>query len=275
MPADVVVLDGGLATELEARGYDLADERWSARLLVDDPDAIAAVHRAYVEAGADCVIGASYQATPDNVGEAALRLSVSLMRASGARLVAASIGPYGAARADGSEYTGDYDLDEADLAEWHVERLRILESEDPDWLACETIPSFPEARALAQLVRGLSWFSFQCRDGEHIADGTPIAECARYLDGVDHVRAIGVNCTAPQHIGNLVEELRTATRKPIVVYPNSGERYDAEHGWRGDATTWIEQAALWRDRGARLIGGCCRVGPDQIRALVSALSRAS
>lgn len=266
----MILLDGGLATELEARGFDLSDALWSARLLRDDPDAIREVHRAYVEAGADCVITASYQATLA-LGEGLLRLSVRLARESGAKFVAASVGPYGAARADGSEYTGDYDLNQGGLGGWHAGRFRVLDEAGADYLACETIPSFPEARALAALLgRTPAWFSFSCRDGERICDGTPIEECARHLDRLPKVAAIGVNCTPPRFVESLVRRIRTATTKPIVVYPNSGETWDAaRRRWTGtrDPGEFAEMAVRWRDAGATMIGGCCRTGPAHIRAL--------
>jgi len=267
----VVILDGGLATELEARGHDLADELWSARLLRDDPDAIRAVHRAYVEAGADGVITASYQATIERLPAGALRLSVQLARDAGPRIVAASVGPYGAARADGSEYTGDYDLKEGGLGGWHAPRFEVLDGAGADVLACETIPSFAEARALAKLLgRTPAWFCFSCRDGERISDGTPIETCARHLDGIEKVAAVGVNCTPPRFVESLVKRIRAVTRKPIVVYPNSGERWDAaRRAWTGtrDPGEFAEMAARWRDAGATILGGCCRTGPAHIRAL--------
>jgi homocysteine S-methyltransferase len=274
----VVLLDGGLATELEERGFDLSDELWSARLLRDDPAAIRAVHRAYVEAGADCVITASYQATLERLGADALRSSVELAREAGPKLVAASVGPYGAARADGSEYTGAYDLDERGLGGWHAARFRVLDGSGADVLACETLPSFAEARALARLLgKTPAWFSFTCRDGERISDGTPIAECARHLDAVPGVVAIGVNCTPPRFVESLVRRVRAVTRRPIVVYPNSGERWDAARRcWTGtrDPSEFAEMAARWRDAGASILGGCCRTGPAHIRALRARLLRA-
>lgn len=268
-----VLLDGGLATELEARGWDLADELWSARLLRDAPGEILAVHESYVEAGADCVITASYQATLERLGADALLLSVALARESGAPLVAASVGPYGAARADGSEYTGAYG--EVDLEAWHRERFRVLDDSDADVLACETLPSFAEARALAALLdRKPAWFSFTCRDERTIADGTPLRECAAYLDGIEKVLAIGVNCTPPRLVEPLIAEVRSATAKPIVVYPNSGERWDPRaRAWTGsrDPQEFAQAARRWRAGGASILGGCCRTGPEHIRRMREAL----
>jgi homocysteine S-methyltransferase len=297
----VLVLDGGLATELEGRGLDLDHPLWSARVLRDAPEAIAAVHRAYLAAGADGITTASYQATLEGFareglsyaqGARLLRRSVEL--ATTARdtfwsnaanrvgrhrpIVAASIGPYGAYLANGAEYTGDYDLAEAGLVAFHRERLEILAASGADLLACETIPSAAEARALARLLAeapdARAWFSFSCRDGEHISDGTPFAECVRELAPHPQVVALGVNCTAPRHVESLLRAARPLTAKPIVAYPNSGERYDAtSRTWQGlrSAADWGECGREWRDAGARLIGGCCRTGPGHIRSLRAAL----
>ncbi|MCZ6889117.1 MAG: homocysteine S-methyltransferase [Gammaproteobacteria bacterium] len=270
-----MILDGGLATQLEARGHDLSDELWSARVLIEQPDEIRAVHQGFIDAGAECVITSSYQASIDGLRAHGVDPKEMLLRsvalAKGAKAVAASVGPYGAALADGSEFTGVYP--EVDLAEWHRERFQILDESDADLLACETIPRFDEAQALASLLHNKqAWFSFCCRDEKHISDGTPIAECAAFLDSCaksDKVFAIGVNCTPPQFVESLICEIRSATQKPIVVYPNSGERY--ENGdWHGKPADFAALAKRWRAAGAEHIGGCCRTGPDHIRLLVGA-----
>lgn len=293
----VLILDGGLATELERHGCDLNDELWSARLLIEDPDLIRQVHADYYWAGADCCTSASYQATIEGLArrgltevEAAglLRLAVRLVReardnfwqqyqGSGSRLkplVAASVGPYGAYLADGSEYTGSYDLDEAGLREFHARRWRILADSGADILACETIPSLPETRALAALLDetpdAYAWFSFSCQDGAHISDGTPIADCARYLSQFERVAAIGINCTPPRYIPDLIRAVSDVTEKPVIVYPNSGETYDPlRKRWLGESvpSEFGTYSREWRKLGASLIGGCCRTTPDHIRQI--------
>jgi homocysteine S-methyltransferase len=300
---DAFILDGGLATELEALGSDLSDELWSARLLADDPDLIRRVHLAYFEAGADCAITASYQASvqgfmargmSEEEATGLLRLSVRLAieardefwrdksnREGRLRpLVAASIGPYGAFLADGSEYSGNYELDEQGLLDWHRQRWQILAGCGADLLACETIPSYGEMRALHHLLKEtpgtLAWFSFSCRDGLHISDGTPIARCASRLSDSPQVVAIGVNCTAPRFIPGLISELRRVTSKHILVYPNSGETYDAENQrWLGlsDASEFGTLSREWRKEGAAMIGGCCRTGPNHIRQIAARMRR--
>jgi homocysteine S-methyltransferase len=294
-----LILDGGLATELESRGFDLNHPLWSARLLREAPEAIAAVHRAYLEAGADCIVSASYQATLDGFQREGLSRSaatglllLSVRLATDARdafwadaanrtgrkrpLVAASVGPYGAARADGSEYTGAYDRDEAGLRSFHRDRFELLAASGADLLACETIPSAAEARALASLLAestAAAWLSFSCRDGLRISNGTPLADCARFLAPLPQVVALGVNCTSPDFVPSLVASLAEVTSKPIVAYPNSGERYwAATKTWSGDASTdWGDRGRAWHRAGARLIGGCCRTGPTHVRALRAGL----
>jgi len=291
-----LVLDGGLATELERRGADLSDALWSARLLADDPALIRQVHLDYYWAGADCCTSASYQATipgfmgrglPAETARDLIRQSVRLVNEARDAfwaaqndprrlrpIVAASVGPYGAYLADGSEYTGAYDRDRAGLVEFHRERWDILAGSGADVLACETIPSLAEARALSQLLDETpgvyAWFSFSCRDGERISDGTPIAECAALLAGHERVAAVGINCTPPRFIPDLIRAVTAVTDKPVIVYPNSGETYDAStKEWHGQSVP-AEFGAFsreWRKLGAGLIGGCCRTTPDHIRQI--------
>jgi homocysteine S-methyltransferase len=290
-------VDGGLATELEARGYDLADELWSARLLIDKPEAIKQVHTDYLAAGADCIITASYQGTIEGfMGRGfseqeavdllilSVRLGIeardefwseSANRAGRLRpIVAASVGPFGAALADGSEYHGDYGLDEEELLNFHRRRWHLLASAGADIMACETIPSYIEIGALVRLLaetpESYAWFSFSCRDGRHISDGTPIADCAAILEANQHVVAVGVNCTAPQFILPLVRKVRQVSEKPIIVYPNSGEHYDAvSKSWFGTTNSddFARASLSWHNAGASIVGGCCRTGPEHIRSI--------
>jgi len=304
----VVVIDGGLATELEAEGHHLGDELWSARLLADEPEAIVAAHLAYFRAGARIVITASYQATFEGFAHrgidheeaaALLRRSVTLAdeardlyRAevasaaltsarpvpadAGPLLVAASVGPYGAWLADGAEYRGRYGLDRRALRDFHRERLEVLWSAGPDLLACETIPDIVEVRALADLVdeaAAAAWLALSCADGGHLRDGTPVEEAAAIADATRGFVAAGVNCTAPEHVEELVGRIAGVTAKPVVVYPNSGERWEAGTGrWLPASGPDVDVATArrWVAAGARLVGGCCRVGPGQITDLAGA-----
>ena len=292
----MLILDGGLATELERRGCDLSDELWSACLLRDDLDLIRQVHMDYYWAGADCCTSASYQATipgfagrglTDGAARNLIRLSVRLVMEARDTfwatqtdtrrprpIVAASVGPYGAYLADGSEYTGVYDRDEAGLVDFHRERWHILAHSGADVLACETLPSLAEARALLRLVDETpdiyAWFSFSCRDGVRISDGTTIAECAALLAGHERVAAVGINCTPPRFIPDLIRAVTAVTDKPVVVYPNSGETYDpATKRWLGESVPaeFGTYSREWRKLGAALLGGCCRTTPDHIRQI--------
>jgi homocysteine S-methyltransferase len=301
----VVILDGGLATELEAKGYDLNDDLWSAKLLIETPQAIRQVHFDYLSAGADCIVTASYQASARGfqrrgiLGEEAtdlIRLSVRLavearnefwgeQERSPGRLmpiVAASVGPYGAFLADGSEYTGDYDLDHDGLVDFHRDRWQTLCDSDADLLACETIPSRCEAQALGALLRDspdvYAWFSFSCRDKLHLSDGSRLADTVAEIVKIDQVVAVGINCTAPKFVSALIAEVSSSCDKPIIVYPNSGEEYDAGHKqWRGtrDAIDFAEASRKWVGQGARLVGGCCRTGPQHIKRIRQRLLTAS
>lgn len=288
LAAGPLVLDGGMSNQLAAAGHDLSDELWSARLLADDPQAVVAAHRAYFQAGADVAITASYQASFEGfarrgVGHAqAARLlasSVELAREAARsepggrrRWVAASVGPYGAVLADGSEYRGRYGLSVAELAAFHRPRLEVLVAARPDVLALETVPDVDEARALLGLLRGSevpAWLSYSVV-GDRTRAGQPLAEAFALAAEVDEVLAVGVNCCTPQDADRAVALAAGVTGKPVVVYPNSGEEWDAgRRGWRGEPTFRSARVGGWLADGARLVGGCCRVGTDGIAALAA------
>lgn len=290
-----ILLDGGLATELETQGFDIAGTLWSAALLQSNPAAIVNAHRAYLDAGADCIISASYQAS--RLGFMSLGLSASTSdqliassvelartarneylaanpRTNRSPLVAASIGPYGAALADGSEYTGSYDISVAELREFHASRLDVLDSSGADVLACETIPDIVEAQVLCELLTDVAtpaWVAFSCRDELRISDGTLLSEAVALFAKHPRVLAIGINCTPPGLITALIGEAhKGAPQKAVVVYPNSGEIYHAaDNSWSGVACDLEGEFPVteWRNAGAKLIGGCCRTGPSDIAAV--------
>lgn len=294
----LIVLDGGLATQLEAQGADLSDALWSARLLIEAPEAITAAHLAFYRAGARVATTASYQATFEGfarrgidrvAGEVLLRQSVELAQQARAQaldegearelFVAASIGPYGAMLADGSEYRGNYGLTIEQLADFHRDRLRVLAGTGADVLAIETIPELPEAIAVAGLLGEVpgtaAWISFSCVDGARLSSGAPIEEAVQAVRDAPGVVAVGINCTAPEHVDELIGRIRATTSLPIAVYPNSGEGWDAAtRRWLGDAAGRVDgdAAARWVAAGATLVGGCCRVSPSQIGDVASALA---
>ncbi len=291
----IAVIDGAMATELEARGCDLNDALWSARVLLEQPELIRAVHLDYFNNGADIAITASYQATLEGFAKRGLsrEQSIELMKksvqlAKVARdefwskeenrntrvwpLIAGSVGPYGAYLADGSEYRGDYHLTEEELIAFHRPRIEALIASGADLLACETIPCGIEARALIRLLaefpQTFAWFTFTAKDGEHISNGEKIADVAAFLDKQPQAAAIGINCTSPLHIPSLIREIKKNTSKPIIVYPNSGEVYDpTTNTWHGETScdSFGLQSKEWFEAGATLIGGCCRTTPGHIR----------
>lgn len=296
----VVVLDGGLASELERRGADLNDPLWSARLLLENPDLIRAVHLDYLRAGANVVTTASYQASFAGLARRGLdrsaaaevfRRSVRLARAACAAyreerpdapvpLVAASVGCYGAFLADGSEYRGDYGLTQRQLIDWHRPRLEVLAACGADLLACETLPCLVEGEALARLLEEFpevpAWLSFSCRDGEHLRHGEKFADAAALAEALPNLVAVGVNCTDPQLVGELLARGAASTRKPLLAYPNGGDGWDpAAKRWVEAATPfdWSAGAREWHAAGARLLGGCCRTTPATIRLLEEAVRR--
>ncbi|WP_405765899.1 homocysteine S-methyltransferase [Streptomyces sp. NBC_00080] len=296
LAAGAVVLDGGMSNQLESAGHDLSDELWSARLLAEQPEAITEAHLAYFEAGANVAITSSYQATFEGFAEHGidhdeaarlLALSVELAQEAARQArnkglthplwVAASVGPYGAMLADGSEYRGRYGLSIAELERFHRPRLEVLAAAAPDVLALETVPDADEAEALLRAVRGLgvpAWLSYSIA-GDRTRAGQPLDEAFALAADTDEVIAVGVNCCAPEDVEAAVTTAARVTGKPVVVYPNSGEVWDAEaRAWNGTSTFTAEQVLGWRESGARLIGGCCRVGPEAVASIARALTSA-
>jgi homocysteine S-methyltransferase len=297
-----VATDGGLATELQARGYDLRNRLWSARLLAEDPDAILDVHLAYYAAGARVAISASYQASRQGFhaegieaaeADALLRRSVlianharcqSLERGvPGPLLVAASVGPYGAVLHDGSEYRGRYDASTQHLTDFHRARLDVLAASGADLLAIETIPDVSEAEILVSLLAQYpdlpAWFTYSCADAVKTCAGQPFEEAVAVAVSADSVVAVGVNCTRVEHVEELLGRARAVTDRPLVAYPRAHRWWDASSGtW--DQEESEDQAALlppqlvrrWADSGAALVGGCCGLGPPAIAGIAAALA---
>jgi homocysteine S-methyltransferase len=286
-----VILDGGLSNALVARGHDLTDELWTASVLRDAPDEVAAVHRAYYDAGAEVVTTASYQASVRGFqaaglsrreAEALVRRSVEVATAvrdeltTDARplLVAASVGPYGAVLADGSEYRGRYGLTPARLRDFHLPRLELLVEAGPDLLAVETVPDLDEAAVLVPLLDELgvpAWVSYSC-DGTSTRAGQRLEDAFAVVAGSSAVLATGVNCCRPHDVLAALGTAAEVTGKPGVAYPNAGRGWDsATHTWSGAASFDVSLAPAWVAAGAAYVGGCCEVGPDDIAELAAVL----
>lgn len=292
-----VILDGALATELEARGANLNHALWSAKLLIEQPALIRQVHKDYLEAGANIISTASYQASfvgfekqgySKQKAIELMQLSVSIAKE--ARndfllqptqsqilkpLIAASIGPYGAAQADGSEYTGYVDVTIDELIHFHKERLEVLVQTGVDLIAFETIPCIDEAIAIKTILKAYpkvqAWVSFSCKNELQLSSGEHFEAAIFQLNDAENVVAVGVNCTAPQFVLSLIQVAKQHTNKLIIVYPNKGEQYDAVlKQWNANQTchsNFTEQAEQWMIAGASIVGGCCRTSPLDIQQL--------
>ncbi len=291
------LLDGGLGGELELRGFDISSPLWSAELILEQPETLLALHRDYLDAGAQCITTASYQASVAGLElrgldpveiESVFRASVDL--ACRARdefigdnpdadyrpLVAASVGPYGAYLADGSEYQGNYGVGENQLRDFHAQRLEWLDSTAADLIACETIPDLQEARVLSRLLESVAtpaWVSFCCQDAQRLHDGSQLQAAIELFDEHPGVFAIGVNCCPARLVEEMIKNIGAVERdKMIVVYPNSGQQYDAaSKHWNGisELAGWSRLAGQWFEAGAAIIGGCCHIGPVYINELAS------
>jgi len=289
-----IVLDGGLGTLLEQRGSDLSSALWSARMLVEQPGLIRSAHREFFAAGASVGISSSYQVSYEGLRSIGLdtadtnrllNLSVALVADARSDVaadgderelwIAASVGPYGAMLADGSEYRGDYGRTVDELRAWHRPRLEQLATAGADVLAIETIPCLAETEAVLAEIDGTgfpAWLSVTAAMGR-LRSGESLADAFAMAADVPEIIAVGINCSDPLDVASAIEAARSVTDKPIVVYPNSGEQWDAKNRrWMGNAGFPASLVREWVTSGAALVGGCCRVGPAEITAIDAALA---
>lgn len=300
-----LILHGALGTELESRGYDVSGKLWSAKYLIEDPQAIQTIHEDYIRAGADIVTTSTYQATFPGLAEVGvsqeeaerlIRLTVQLAKAARDKvwdelsydetssrhypLISGDIGPYAAFLADGSEYTGCYDIDKKALKDFHRPRIQLLLDEGVDLLALETIPNAEETKSLIELLAdefpdAVAYISFTSQDGQSLSDGTPVAEVAKWVDNSQQIVALGINCSSPSVVSDFLQAIAEQTSKPLVTYPNSGEIYDGvSQLWTSNpdhSHTLLENTKSWQKLGAKLVGGCCRTRPTDIAQLSAEL----
>lgn len=286
-----IALDGGLSTALEQEGVELAGRLWTARLLADEPDRIADAHRAYYRAGARVATTASYQASVEGLvaagydaGAAARLIVRSVTIATAVRdemreahpglLVAASVGPYGAMLADGSEYRGRYGVTSVQLRDFHGPRLELLAQAGPDLLAVETIPDIDEAEVIVELLDDLefpAWFSYSVR-GAVTCAGQPLDDAFAVLTGHRSVVAAGVNCSGQADVLGAVTTAVAVTGLPAVAYPNRGGSWISEtRRWAYNGSFDVSLVERWVAAGARLVGGCCGTGPAEVAAIAQQL----
>ncbi|WP_307977287.1 homocysteine S-methyltransferase [uncultured Streptococcus sp.] len=302
---DMIILDGALGTELEKRGYDVSGKLWSAKYLIENPQVIQDLHETYLRAGADILTTSSYQATVQGLKDYGLTeaqtldlIALTVTLAAQARdkvwadlseaekahrpypLISGDVGPYAAYLADGSEYTGAYELSQEAYKDFHRPRIQALLDAGADMLGIETIPNVNEVKALLDLLADEfpsveAYISFTAQDDQHISDGTPIEEVAQLCDSSQQILALGINCSAPALFDGLIARIKSVTEKALVTYPNSGEVYDgATQTWKSapdNSHTLLENALRWHKEGAQIVGGCCRTSPDDIAFIAQAI----
>jgi len=295
-----LLIDGGISNELESLGCNLNHNLWTAHLLDSDIDRVVKVHLNFLEAGAKCIATCGYQASMQGLQEngysreeskqliiksvrAAVKARETYRKTHGTNteiLVAASIGPYGAYLADGSEYRGNYGLSKQELVDFHLERIEILEMSEADVLAFETIPDFTEIRAISEMLMKSSkpaWISFSCKDGKHISDGTSISNCVKFLSDHPNVFAIGANCIPPDLVPEIITQVKTNCKnKKVIIYPNSGGQYDSNgKKWYDNEHPFALKNHIpeWIQLGADIVGGCCKIGSNEIHDTSAVLNK--
>lgn len=286
------VIDGGLSTALELLGADISGPLWTAQTVIDDPALLERAHRSFVESGADIIATASYQCgtkqfeaiglTSKEARDAlASMTSIARRAVEGTSVaVAASVGPFGASLANGSEYNGRYGVEWQIVEDYHREKLAILVDSGPDLIAIETIPLADEALLIAEILEELgappAWFSFGFADETQTYGLDGVDNAVLAIAGYADLVAIGMNCTHPRYVDSLLASMNElASGIPLIVYPNHGREWDAvARCWIGDSISIssVETVRRWIERGARFIGGCCGVDPDDIAHLVNLVS---
>jgi S-methylmethionine-dependent homocysteine/selenocysteine methylase len=283
------VIDGGLSTALELLGADISGPLWTAQTVIDDPALLERAHRSFAEAGADIIATASYQCGTkqfESIGLSAkeardaLASTTTIARRAveGTSVaVAASVGPFGASLANGSEYNGRYGVEWLVVEDYHREKLAILVESGADLIAIETIPLADEALLIAEILEELgappAWFSFGFADETQTYGLDAIDKAVLGIAGYADLVAIGMNCTHPRYVDSLLVSMsELVSGIPLIVYPNHGREWDAvARCWIGDSMSIsaAETVKRWVDLGARFIGGCCGVDPRGIADLVA------
>ncbi|MBU7450486.1 homocysteine S-methyltransferase [Leuconostoc citreum] len=291
-----VILDGGLGSEIDKQHIAVANNLWSASALIQAPNLVRDIHQSYFNAGAQIAIVDTYQAHPQTFVDSGLSeneayelidLAVALARdglkksEKSSGIIAGSVGPYGAYLANGAEYTGDYDLSIQAYQAFHRQRIKRLVHNNVDILALETMPNFKEAQAIALLLQNEfpeveAYLSFATEAGDHLWDGTRLAHAVAYFNQFEQIKAIGINCTAPDNILPAITRIKPNTDKKVIVYPNAGEVYNPEtKRWvtNNEPINWRRLVPLWQHAGADIIGGCCRTSPEDIREIHDILQK--
>lgn len=289
-----LTLDGGMGSELEQQNINVDNNLWSASALIQSPGTIAKIHQHYFDAGAQGAITDTYQAhvatflaqgfdshkayelidTAVHLAKEGLALSTQ-----DDGLIIGSVGPYGAYLANGAEYTGDYHLSKQAYQDFHRQRIERLVQDGVDLIGLETMPNFTEAQALSELLETEfpetpAYLSFSIKDGNTLCDGTSLATAVGYFEKYAQIKAIGVNCTAPDNILTALQAIQPQTTKQIIIYPNAGDTYDPQtKQWVDDygPIDWQELVPQWLNQGATIIGGCCRTTPKDITAIKQAI----
>uniref|UniRef100_A0A1B6KMJ4 Hcy-binding domain-containing protein n=1 Tax=Graphocephala atropunctata TaxID=36148 RepID=A0A1B6KMJ4_9HEMI len=298
----VMLVDGGFSTQLSLYVGNCVDgdPLWSAKFLETNKQACIQTHRDFIRAGADILITNTYQASIEGFKDylnldkeesiELIKESVEFVKKAIALelgdesygnqrrvLIAGSVGPYGAGLHDGSEYRGEYvETTSPDtIIAWHTPRIEALLDAGVDLLAIETIPALAEAEVLLNLLKkypkAKAWLSFSCKDEEHTSHGERICDVAARCWSLNsnQLVAVGVNCLHPSYVTPLLKSIHKKLPKiPLIAYPNSGERYNAQLGqWedKDKCVPVVNYIRSWLELGVQFIGGCCRTDAEVIR----------
>jgi len=292
------VLDGSMGSSIGELGYDLkSTPAWSSGANITNPDIVIKAHTDFIDAGADIILTNTYQANIKRLSEKLGVEEATKFVTKGVELankaveiskkgvfVVGSIGPYATYLGNASEYNGSYMNDEKFnkelIKENYVTQAKALYDAGIRVFAFETIPSLTEAIYAKEVLESINcdgWISVICKNGSDLVNGDKFSDFVKAIVDSKHVKAVGINCTSPEYIKDLLKSgLPFLKNKGYVVYPNSGEKYDDEiKEFYGNVRIWkiIEELEDWIQLGVRITGGCCRVKNEDIRKIAEEVNK--
>jgi len=285
MKKEIKLLDGSLSYPLEKQGYNLNKKLWTGDALINDPNVIKKIHKDYLVAGVDFISTSTYQISYRVLKEMGYNLneikdifkrSVDLVQDAIEETkikrkvkIVGSYGPFGASLSDGSEYTGKYKTSDEIIMSYHIDNMNIIKELGIDIILYETIPCLREIEILSKVVEEYKkevWISFTCNKDLEFRDGTSIMKACKIISSIENISTIGINCFSPLLAEKAIKKLKKNSNKKILIYPNSGEIYNnKDKNWYGEKYFDNSMIKKWLALSPDIIGGCCRVGFEDIQ----------
>ncbi len=283
----IKLLDGSMSFPMEQLGYNLKNKLWTGMALINDPNIIKDIHKGYIKAGADYISTSTYQISfgrLKNMGYQSVEIkkifqkSVDLVKEAILESkskreikIVGSFGPYASFDPKASEYVGEYISTDDEIMNFHHNNIRIIEETDLDIILYETIPCLREFKILSEILSNTKkeiWISVTCNENIEFRDGSSFKEACEIISGIEKITTLGINCFSPLLVNKAIRKLKKYSNKKALIYPNSGEVYNQEDKfWSGKNEFNDVMIKNWLSLSPDIIGGCCRVGYDNIKKM--------